>query len=220
MLEVLRAERKTIGSTNSDFTDVTKTNTECDLIERAKSDPDSFGELYELYYSRILNYTYRRIPDIGVAEEITSNTFFHVLKALPKYRQKTTFRAWIYRIATNEIKMYWRSSKNRREREQDYHIIIDIDRIFFLLHEIESEDEREEKKRLFLKLHESLDAIPEKYRNVLILRYFEELKYDEIARVIGKRVGTVKSLAHRGLKRLRDLLEKREHDATISQPLH
>ncbi len=68
--------------------------------------------------------------------------------------------------------------------------------------------------KLFKSLQESLDSLPEKYRVVLTLRYFENFKYNEIAQILGKRVGTVKSLVHRGLRRLRTLLK--EHNATFS----
>lgn len=88
MLSTHPAERKPTVSEGSKIAVVQKTEVDSDLIERAKSDPDAFGELYELYYGRILNYVYRRIPDIATAKELTSNSFFNVLKALPKYQKK------------------------------------------------------------------------------------------------------------------------------------
>jgi len=191
---------------------------EAELVERAKRDPAAFGELYNFYYSRILNYIYRRILDVDTAEELTSNTFFKALKALPKYRRRSSFRAWIYRIATNEIKMFWRSGKNRALREKKYQNINQADQVFFISAEVESRQERQEKLRLFCSLHEFLDELPEKYRTVLVLKFFEGLKYDEIQTVTGKRVGTLKSLVHRGLKRLRVILEER--NATFCRQMH
>ena len=207
MQEVLYVESKKISSIDSDFTGAPKTDADHDLIEQAKSDPDAFGELYERYYNRILNYIYRRMPDVKIAEELTSNTFYNVLRALPKYRQKRSFHAWIYRIATNEVNMYLRSAKNRSIREKDFYTEKDFDRIYFISPGIETKEEKEEKKRRFQKLNESLNELPEKYRTVLVLRYFEEMKIDEIAQVTGKRTGTVKSLIHRGLKRLRATID-------------
>ena len=187
---------------------------ESELIERAKRDPEAFGEMYELYYSRILNYIYRRVMDIETAEDLTSKTFFNVLHALPNYSHRSSFRAWLYSIAINEMKMYWRSSKNQREHERDFQIKNEIEHVYFISPEIEAEEENAEKMKLFVSLQKSLDSLPEKYRAVLTLRYFENLKYDEIAQILGKRVGTVKSLVHRGLKRLRTIME--EQNATFS----
>ena len=214
MSESLNVTNERISLKDSDCKAVMNTKTEDELVERAKSDPRAFSELYELYYSRILNYIYGRILNVEIAEELTSNTFFNVLKALPQYRPKTSFRAWIYRIATNEIKMYWRSTKNRLNRENDFYETVQRDRVYFFSPEIEIEEEQEEYLRLFSQLHKSLDFLPERYRSVLVLRYFEDLSYNEIAQVLRKRVGTIKSLIHRGLKRLRILMEK--HNATFS----
>ena len=91
--------------------------------------------------------------------------------------------------------------------EKDFHLINDIDQVYFISPEIELEEERTEKMRSFSRLHELLDVLPEKYRTVLVLRYFEGLTYEEVAQVLRKRIGTVKSLVHRGLKCLRHLLD-------------
>ena len=186
---------------------------ERELIERAKNDPEAFGHLYEANYSRILNYIYRRTLNVAVAEELTSNTFFKVLRALPKYRPQAPFRAWLYRIATNEIKMHRRWERRRRSRDQDPHWQEELEHIYFSSREMEADDGREEKMRRYFRLHQSLGALPERYQTVLVLRYFEGLSYNEIAKVLGKSVGTVKSLVHRGLKRLKRLIG--EKDATF-----
>lgn len=55
---------------------------EAELVQRAKDDPAAFGQLYEAHYSRILNYIYRSVLNVAVAEELTSNTFFKALRAL------------------------------------------------------------------------------------------------------------------------------------------
>jgi RNA polymerase sigma-70 factor, ECF subfamily len=88
---------------------------EADLVELAKTQRQAFGQLYELYYSRILNYIYRRTLDVASAEELTSNTFFSALRALPGYDNRGKFGAWLYRIAGNEIRLNWRSQRGRRE---------------------------------------------------------------------------------------------------------
>ena len=179
-----------------------------EVIELAKTDPEALGELYDRYYTSILTFIYRRVLDIDLAEDLTSNTFYKVIKALHRYKHKVSFSAWLYRIALNEIRMYHRSLKNRLKREYDYHECLQSDRIIFSIPEVKRKEDCQEAKHRFLQIHTMLASLPERYRIVLTLRYFEELSYNEIAAVLGKRVGTVKSLLHRGLKRMRKLVEK------------
>ena len=87
---------------------------DAELIERAKTDPEAFGRLFEAYYDRIITYTYRCSLNLAVAEDLTSNTFFKALRGLPKYRHRVSFLAWLYRIAANEVRMHWRSESRRR----------------------------------------------------------------------------------------------------------
>ena len=110
--------------------------------------------------------------------------------------------------------MFWRSKKNREIREKTYQFENDLDQISFISPKIVIDEDHEEKMRMFHRLHNSLNALPEKYRFVIILRYFEDLRYDEISKVVGKRIGTVKSPIYRGLKRLRVLYNNQ--NATFS----
>ncbi len=142
MSNSIKLECKKINSQEVDLISTLEKGSESELVERAKSNPEAFGEIYELYYSRILNYIYRRVMDIETAEDLTSKTFFNALHALPNYRQRSSFRAWLYRIATNEMKMHWRSDKNQRMHERDFQIKNEIDHVYFISPEIEAEEER------------------------------------------------------------------------------
>lgn len=179
---------------------------EAELVERAKTSRQAFGELYERYYSRILNYIYRCTLNVAVAEELTSNTFFKALQGLSRYRHRGVFAAWLYRIATNEVRMHWRVENKRRARERNPQWLDDLERVYFAPQARESAEQRRERMSRYARLHEALRKLPQRYQTVLVLRFFEELSYDEIAKVAGKRLGTVKSLIHRGLKRLRGLM--------------
>jgi RNA polymerase sigma-70 factor, ECF subfamily len=189
---------------------------ETDLVERAKTEPQAFGQLYELFYSRILNYVYRRTLDVALAEELTSNTFFKALRALPGYDNRGKFGAWLYRIAGNEIRLHWRAQRNRRESDCRWRE--DLDRVRFAVDQAVSVADAEEKMRQFARLHDALDRLPERYHAALALRFLEHMSYDEVADVLGKKVGTVKSLIHRGLERLKRRFEG--NGATLLQDLH
>jgi RNA polymerase sigma-70 factor (ECF subfamily) len=152
---------------------------EADLIERAKRDPAAFGELYEAHYTAILNYLYRRTLSAAVAEELTSNTFFKALRGLPAFhsRPAVRFRAWLYRIATNEAGMHWRSSRARGVT-QSLPDDNDLPRITFLWPETETPEAAREKQAL-----------------------------EEIAAILEMPLGTIKSLVHRGLDKLANIMK-------------
>ncbi|MCE5302134.1 MAG: RNA polymerase sigma factor [Planctomycetaceae bacterium] len=189
---------------------------EADLIELAKAQPQAFGQLYEIYYDKILNYVYRRTLDVALAEDLTSNTFFHAWRALPDYDHRGTFGAWLYVIAGNEVKQHWRS--RRIHCSGDDRCRKDFARLRFSDDPTTIAEEVEEKMMRFARLHDVIVRLPERYQTALSLRYFEGLSYDEIADVLGKKIGTVKSLLYRGLARLKRQLD--ENKATFPQDLH
>lgn len=188
---------------------------ESQLVERAKSEPEVFGRLYEANYITILNYIYRRTLNVEVAEDLTSNTFFAALRALPRFRLRVSFRAWLYRIATNEIRKFHRSARRRKKAEENLGWEIELKRVNFASNERMDLADREERMSQHALLNESFAALPGRYQTVLSLRYFENLRYTEIAEAMGKRVGTVKSMVHRVLKHLGSRMRKKS--ATFSQ---
>ena len=188
---------------------------ERDLVERAKTDPVAFGELYEANYDRIINYIYRRTLDRVVAEELTSNTFVKALRALPKFQHHVPIQAWLYRIAGNEINAYYRTDKRRRQITQLFQNEFPMDQVCFHSPQYQEHEGAEEKMKQYAVLHRAISTLPEHYQAVLVLRYFEGLKLEEITQVLDKRIGTVKSLVHRGLARLRKIIPA--EIATFSQ---
>ena len=177
------------------------------LVERARRDPEAFGELYDRYYGRIFGYVLKRTANIDVAQDVTSEVFFKALKNLERFRWRgVPFSAWLYRIAGNEIANVFRRGK----REWLY--ITETSQSDLLSNtSLEAEAAQAEEQLLrheeFLALHESISRLPPKYQEVITLRYFEDKQLKEIAAILGKSEGTVKSLLHRGLRKLRILME-------------
>ena len=189
---------------------------EAELVERAKTEPEAFGHLYDRYYSVVLNYVFRRTLDVALAEELTSNSFFNALRALGRYENRGKFLAWLYRIAGNEIRLNWRARRKQHEDEARWRA--ELGRLRFATDPAIATEEVEEQARQFARLHEALGRLPERYQTILALRYFEALSCEEVAEVVGTKVGTVKSLIHRGLKQLR---RQYEGDlATFQRNLH
>jgi RNA polymerase sigma-70 factor (ECF subfamily) len=178
------------------------------LIERARSDPQAFGKLFEIYYLRVLGYTYRCTWNRAVAEDLTSATFLKALRSIHRYDHRARFGAWLYRIATNEIRMYWRA-RSRAEaahrRACEASIPADMQRDETGL---EASEAAAEQAKMHARVRNAVGRLPDRYRTVIMLRYFEGLPCDMVAEVLHRRIGTVKSWLHRGAKRLRVILEQ------------
>ena len=184
-------------------------NDEKELIRRAQKEPEAFAEFYDKYYPQIFGYILKRVANLEIAQDITSETFFKVLKKLWKFRWKNiSISSWLYRIANNEIANYFRKNKKYsisldKLKENGFEPIS--------LHNPESEflkaQEELKKHQDFLKIQEKISQLPIKYQEVITLRFFEKKKIKEIAEILGKKEGTIKSLLHRGLEKLKNLIE-------------
>jgi RNA polymerase sigma-70 factor (ECF subfamily) len=177
------------------------------LVELAKNDIEAFGELYDRYYSQIIGYVLKRTASIEVAQDITSEVFFKALNNLHKFHWRgIPFSAWLYRIAGNEVANHF-----RRNGQQQ----LELDKISKYLDFSEPSSESEllaaeaelKKAEDFLVLHEIIAQLPARYQEVIVLRFFENKRVHEISQILGKREGTVKSLLHRGLEKMRKAMK-------------
>lgn len=182
---------------------------EKELIKKAQKDPEVFAKVYDEYYPKIFGYILKRIANLEIAQDITSETFFKALKKLWQFHwQNISFGAWLYRIANNEITNYYRKNRYLVSLE-----ILQDEKGFepITLHNPETElleaQEKLKNHQDFLKIQEKISQLPIKYQEVITLRFFEKKKINEICEILGKKEGTIKSLLHRGLEKLKNLIE-------------
>lgn len=178
---------------------------EKELVERAKKDPEAFSEIYEFYYPKIFGYILKRVVNVEVAKDITSETFFKCLKNIEKFKWRgISFSSWLFKIASNEIVNFYRKGKYRP---------ISFEKISEPLsssnpsQEIIEAEEKLKMEKDFLILHEKIKKLPNIYQEVIVLKYFEKKKIKEIAEILGKKEGTIKSLLHRAIEKLRKEME-------------
>jgi len=180
-------------------------NEERELVKKAKKDPEAFGKLYDKYYSQIFGYILKRVANLDIAKDICSETFLKALKNIWKFRWKNiSFGAWLYRIANNEIANFFRKRKYKLVSLEKISEPIDGGNPEIEL--IEAEKKIKEYQD-FLKIQKEISKLEIKYQEVITLRFFEKKKIKEIAEILGKREGTIKSLLHRGLEKLRENFE-------------
>jgi len=180
---------------------------EKELVRQAQKAPDAFVQLYDLYYPKIFGYVLRRTANLEAAQDITSETFFNALRKLWQFRWRNiSFSAWLYKIATNEINQYFRKAEYKKSlsleelQEQGFEPISP--------HNPENElieaQEKLEQHQDFLEIQVKIVRLPAKYQEVITLRFFEQKQLREIAEILGKKEGTVKSLLHRAVEKLKE----------------
>jgi RNA polymerase sigma-70 factor (ECF subfamily) len=187
---------------------------EQEIIERAKTNPAAFGELFEKYYKPILRYVLHKTGSAETAADITSETFFKALNKLHTYRfTGVPFSAWLYRIAGNEVNMFFRKRKYDPVLYDDAigeEGVLDKESAEAIDHELTKAQEEIDKNKDYQDIKTALYAMDSKYQDVIVLRFFQEMTVPQIAEALGKNGGTVKSLLSRGLMMLRKKLEKSE----------
>lgn len=175
---------------------------EIELINQAKTDSEAFGLLYDRYVARIYNYIYFRVGHVGDAEDLTAKVFFKALDNIGKYRHMgLPFSAWLYRIAHNQVANFHRDCSRVKEISIDDLVISDAASNPAPERAVQNLEERNALLRLVN------DLSPQK-RELVVLKFAHRLSNAEIGLILGKSEGAVKSLYHRTLLELRDLMDE------------
>ncbi|HPX51998.1 MAG TPA: sigma-70 family RNA polymerase sigma factor [Candidatus Pacearchaeota archaeon] len=180
-----------------------------DLVKRSQEkDKDAFSRLFDFYYDKIINYVFRRTLDVEYSKDITSNVFLKALDNINSFKWKNgidSFNAWIFKIATNEINQYFR-------KQNRYKLIIDDPEIRFNLKSEDNLAFEIEKKidndKYLIILSKAIKELKPIYQDILHLRYFEEMPYNEISEILNKNESTVRVYAKRAIEELERVLKK------------
>jgi RNA polymerase sigma-70 factor (ECF subfamily) len=177
---------------------------EAALIERAKSDPGGFGELYERYVDRIYNYIYHRVGSHYDAEDLAARTFQRALEHIARYEDRgAPFSAWLYRIAHNLVANWHRDRSRRRRRVVSLGEMLERHPRQDGLARVGEASEEQAALRVAIR------RLPADRQLLLVLKFSEELPNAQIGKIMGRSEGAIKSLYHRTLIALRKDLEGR-----------
>lgn len=174
------------------------------LIERAaRGDREAFGEIYEQHALRVFRHAYFLTGDPFLAEDLTAQTFLKALEAIPRYEQRgVPFIAWLLRIAGNLTINYKKAQKNGHHAQLP-ETLEDEDRFISPERSCEAKSNGERVWRL-------VSRLPHEQRQVVVMRFIDDLPYPEVAHVLGKSVGAVRVIQFRALASLRSMLQEEE----------
>lgn len=168
------------------------------VIRCQTGDESAFRELVDRYTPRLAYYLRKTVPQRDRIDDLLQETWLDVFRQLPRLQSAAAFAVWVYRIARGKAARDWRE-QNRLP----------------LASAQEEPASAEDEGPLFSpaqadRIHEALDRLTPDHREVLVLRFLEDLTYEEIAEVLGCQLGTVRSRLHYGKQALRRLLDSIE----------
>jgi len=170
-------------------------------------DEGAFEELVNRYADRLLNFAYRFVFDKQEAEDIVQDTFLRVYINRHAYREIAKFSTWIYTITANLAKTSLRKRKYRKVMHLS-HMGPNEDKDFEIKDEGEFNLLEKDLRVDEDVVQRALDRLPEHFKTILILRDIQELSYEEISKILGIPIGTVKSRINRARLRLQKEISK------------
>jgi len=183
---------------------------EMSLAQRAGSDPEAFGELYERHVRKIYNYIYYRTGNVHDAEDLTEMVFQRALRHVATFEDKgVPFTAWLYRIAHNLVANWHRDRSRRPIVPLDQHVAVSERSAH-----PESEAMALEETELLMTL---VRQLPPDRQQLLILKFVERMSNAKIGEVMGRSEGAVKSLYHRTLNALREEAKRLEEESSAAR---
>jgi len=183
------------------------------LAERHRiGDPEAFAEIYRAYEEMVFNLALRLAGDRERAADLSQEIFLRIYRHLDGFRGRSSLKTWIYRVAVNHCRSRLRRRALVFERLAPRRSpgLEDEDPLENLADPRRSPEERALAGDAERVLQAALDELPAAFREAVVLRDVEDLSYEEIAEVLGVRIGTVRSRIARGRRRLAERLRESE----------
>lgn len=165
---------------------------ELSYIKKAKDDRRFFAPLYEKYYKQIFFFVFKKVQDESITGDLTSKTFLKAMLNIDKFQYKGfPFSSWLYRIASNEVNMFFRESKKA--------ILVEVLEKDIISIVNEFEETQEADLTIVLSL---LEKLPNEQKELIELRFFDELSFKEIADIYEISEANAKMKVYRILSKL------------------
>ncbi len=168
-------------------------------LEMQAGSESALEVLVHRYHGPIHGFIYRQLRDENAAQDLVQETFIRICTRIKQYRYPEPFRPWLYRIALNICRDYWKSSAYRQRQEADELLETTEDNQANIASIYDWQETRTE-------VRQAIGGLPEIYREVLILRFYQDLKLAEIAEALDLPLGTAKWRLFRALSLVKQRL--------------
>jgi RNA polymerase sigma-70 factor (ECF subfamily) len=170
-----------------------------DIAQRAvQRDPDAFAQIYDEHVDIIYRFVYYKVGDPGVAEDLTEDVFAKAWERIDRFQWRNVpVQHWLLTIARNTVTDHWRSRKRTSSP---------LDVLGEVASDLPSPDEHVARDLELESLGRALARLPDEQRDVLILRFIEDLSHKDVAAILGKSVVAVRQIQVRALRALQHVL--------------
>lgn len=158
-------------------------------------DVDLAAELYDRYSKRLYNYFVKISFNRDVGDDLLQNTFIRVLKYKHSYKEGKSFKSWLFQIARNVFADHLRQKKMR---------VSDYTEVSDMASQVADPMDRLSQNEKEALLYKSMLNLNHETREIIVMSKFENMKYEDIAKVLDCSVGAVKVKVHRAINKLRD----------------
>lgn len=159
---------------------------------------EAFNLLLKKYQQKLYWHIRRMVIDHDDADDIVQDTFVKIWKNLPGFRNDAQLYTWMYRIATNECITFLNKKKQKNN--------IPLDDVAYELSDTLADSAHFNGDKAQMKLQQAILTLPEKQRLVFNMKYFEDMKYEEMSEVLGTSVGALKASFHLAVKKIESFL--------------
>lgn len=183
------------------------------LVKKAKAgrDPEAFGQLYDEYVDQLFRYIYYKVGNFTEAQDLTGQTFLKAFENIDSYELRdVAFSSWLYRIAHNLVVDYFRRESRREHvpiEEQPPAASNRGNPVESVMADLDSE-----------RLYAAIGKLTHNQREVLVLKFIDNLSNNQVAEIMGISVGAVKSTQKRGLLSLNRILGNSSKPEFLESP--
>ena len=195
-----------VGALRSTTSDLSGISDERLVDETLAGDRDAFGALVLRHQRGLVNYIFRLVGSRDAATDLSQEVFLKVFVSLDSYDPRYRFTTWLYRIASNRAIDYLRRRHPRALSLTDPASPEEAPAAPVIAGTDPSPDDVLRGRELGSRIHKAIAALPTSYRQLILLRHSQSCRYDEIARITGLPLGTVKNRIFRAREILRERL--------------
>ncbi|RFZ95249.1 sigma-70 family RNA polymerase sigma factor [Mucilaginibacter conchicola] len=163
-----------------------------------KTRNEAFNMLLKKYQQKIYWHVRRMVIDHDDADDVTQDVFIKIWKNLPGFRNDAQLYTWMYRIATNECITFLNKKKQKNN--------VPLDDVDYELSDTLASSDQFSGDKIQMKLQQAILTLPDKQRLVFNMKYFDDMKYEEMSDVLGTSVGALKASYHLAVKKIESFI--------------
>ncbi len=179
------------------------------VLERLPArDPAALELFFDAYFDRVFGFVRRLVDSESLAEDLTQDIFLQLYQGFPKYDPARELRPWVFTVAANKLRDFWRSRRHRDSLLEQSVDRVDEDGLGLELPAATPRPEDDlEAAEAAESVRAAVDALPEGMRMTVLLRVYEGLSFEEIGRILGRNDIAVRKRYSRALEVLRRAME-------------